>query len=227
MRKIIAITQVTLDGIMQAPGGLEEDPSGAFKEGGWAMPFFAEAAENPVDELLARKFDLLLGRRTYEIWEAYWPYAGQENPIGQAFDRTAKFVVTRTLAKFGWKNSQAVGGKGVDTVEAVRRLKAADGPELHLWGSGNLLQTLIAADLVDEFRLWVFPVVLGRGKRLFENGLPPRELKLAESRRDPSGVLFNTYHPAGPVRQPAPEPEKPSAAEVARRKKQAAEDGRE
>jgi dihydrofolate reductase len=197
MRKIIAITQVSLDGVMQGPGGAEEDPSGGFTQGGWAMPFMEAATMNPLEEILARDYDLLLGRRTYEIWEAYWPHVDAENPIAKGFNRATKFVVTRTLAKFGWARSQAVGGQGAETVTALRQLKASDGPELHVWGSGNLLQTLIAADLVDEYRLWVFPLILGRGKRLFENGLPPGKLKLVESHRDPSGVLFNTYHPAG------------------------------
>ena len=223
MRKIIAITQVSLDGIMQAPGGPEEDPSGGFTQGGWAMPFMERTAENPVEELLARKYDLLLGRRTYEIWQAYWPYADPANPIAQGFNQATKFVVTRTLTRFDWARSQPVGGPGHDTVTALRELKASAGPELHLWGSGHLLQTLIAANLIDEYRVWIFPLLLGRGKRLFENGLPPANLTLAESRRDPSGVLFNTYHPAGPLPPPKPLPGAPSAAELARRKKLAAE----
>jgi dihydrofolate reductase len=206
MRKIIAITQVSLDGVMQAPGGPEEDPSGGFTQGGWAMPFMEKAVENPVEELLAREYDLLLGRRTYQIWEAYWPFQEVENPIAKGFNRATKFVVTRTLTKFGWAKSQQVGGEGKDTVAALRELKASEGPELHLWGSGNLLQTLIAANLVDEYRLWVFPLILGRGKRLFENGVPPGQFELVESRRDPCGVLFNTYHPAGALPKTAPLP---------------------
>jgi dihydrofolate reductase len=209
MRKIIAITQVSLDGVMQAPGGPEEDPSGGFTLGGWAMPFMEKAAENPVEELLAREYDLLLGRRTYQIWEAYWPFQAAENPIAKGFNRATKFVVTRTLTKFAWAKSQQVGGEGNDTVAALRQLKASQGPELHLWGSGNLLQTLIAANLVDEYRLWVFPLILGRGKRLFENGVPPGQFELVESRGDPSGVLFNTYHPAGPLPKAAPLPGTP------------------
>src|SRR6185503_14335843 len=182
--KIIAITQVTLDGIMQAPGGPEEDPSGGFTHGGWAMPFFDEVVGKALDEIMSGEFDLLLGRRTYEIFAAYWPYAG-DNPIAKAFDKATKFVVTRTLKKFDWVNSQPVGG---DAIDEIRRLKTSDGPELHIWGRSELLQSLIAAELVDEFRVWVFPLVLGKGKRLFENGVPPRGLTLVESRRAPNGV---------------------------------------
>jgi dihydrofolate reductase len=192
MRQIIAITQVTLDGVMQAPGGPEEDPRGGFTQGGWAMPFVDEAAGQVVSETIAGEFDMLLGRTTYDIFAAYWPNQG-DNPITTAFNRATKHVVTRTPATLGWKTSQAIGG---DVVEGVRRLKASDGPVLHVWGSGELLRTLIGADLVDEHRFWVFPVVLGSGRRLFEPGLPPRTLSLVESGGTPSGVLFNTYRPA-------------------------------
>jgi dihydrofolate reductase len=195
MRKIIAITQVTLDGVMQAPGGPEEDPSSGFTHGGWAMPFVDEGAKQVIDETIAGEFDMLLGRRTYEIFAAYWPNQG-DNPITKAFNKATKYVVTRSLDRLDWKKSQRIDG---DVVEKVRRLKASDGPALHIWGSSQLLQTLIATELVDEYRIWVFPVVLGEGKRLFENGVPPRGLTLVETRRTPSGVLANTYHPAGPL----------------------------
>jgi len=220
MRKVIAITQVTLDGIMQAPGGPEEDPRGRFTHGGWAMPFADEAAGAVLGEIMSGKFDLLLGRRTYEIFAAYWRYVG-DNPIAKAFNRATKFVVTRTLEKFDWVNSQRIGG---DVVDEIRRLKASDGPELHIWGSSELLQGLIAADLIDEFRVWVFPLVLGQGKRLFEKGVPLRGLTLVESRRVPSGVLLNTYRPVGPLPQGSLVPENPSEAELARRRKLATEE---
>jgi dihydrofolate reductase len=193
MKKIIAITQVTLDGIMQAPGGPEEDPSNGFTHGGWAMPFVDDAAGEVIGEIIAGEFDLLLGRRTYEIWARYWPHQG-DNPIAKAFNKATKFVVTRSLDRLDWKKSQRIDG---DVVEKVRQLKASDGPALHIWGSSELLQTLIAAELIDEYRLWVFPVVLGQGKRLFENGVPPRAFTLVETRSTPRGVLVNTYHPAG------------------------------
>jgi dihydrofolate reductase len=195
MRKIIAITQVTLDGVMQAPGGPEEDPSNGFAHGGWAMPFVDDAAGKVIGEIIAGEFDLLLGRRTYEIWARYWPHQG-DNPIAKTFNKATKYVVTRTLDRLDWEKSQRING---NVVEEVRQLKASDGPALHIWGSSELLQTLIAAELIDEYRLWVFPVVLGEGKRLFENGVPPRALTLVETRSTPSGVLLNTYHPAGPL----------------------------
>lgn len=217
--KIIAITQVTLDGVMQAPGGPEEDPSNGFAHGGWAMPFVDDAAGQVIDEIMAGEFDMLLGRRTYEIFAAYWPNHG-DNPIGKGFNKATKYVVTRSLARLDWENSQRIGD---DAVGEVRRLKASDGPPLHVWGSSQLLQTLIAAQLVDEYRIWVFPLVLGEGKRLFENGVPPGRLTLVETRRTPSGVLLNTYHPAGPLPKGSAQPETPSEAELARRSKLAAE----
>jgi dihydrofolate reductase len=195
MRKIIAITQVTVDGVMQAPGGPEEDPSNGFTHGGWAMPFVDDAARKVIDETITGKFDMLLGRRTYDIFAAYWPHQG-DNPIAKAFNKARKYVVTHRPGQLGWKTSQPIGG---DVVDEVRRLKASDGPALHVCGSSELLQTLIAAGLVDEHRLWVFPVVLGKGKRLFENGVPARGLSLVATRSTPSGVLVNTYRPAGPL----------------------------
>jgi dihydrofolate reductase len=196
MRKIIAITQVSIDGVMQAPGGPEEDPSTGFTHGGWAMTFMDDDSGRVIDEIISRKFDLLLGRRTYDIWADYWPHRG-DNPIGEAFNRVTKYVVTHRPGDVSWEKSQPIGG---DVVAELRQLKASPGPELHLWGSSNLLQTLIAADLIDEHRLWIFPVVLGKGKRLFESGVPPRTLTLVDSRHTPSGVFINTYRPGGAVK---------------------------
>jgi len=194
MRKIISITQVTLDGVMQGPGGPEEDPSNGFTQGGWAMPFVDEGARKVIDETISGEFDLLLGRRTYQIWVGYWP--NQDNSIGKAFNKATKYVVTRTLEHLDWKKSQRISG---DVVDELRKVKASDGPPLHLWGSNQLLQALIAADLIDEYRLWVFPVIVGKGKRLFESGVPPRGLSLVASQSTPSGVLVATYRPAGPI----------------------------
>ena len=195
MRKLVAITQVTLDGVMQAPGGREEDPRNGFTHGGWAMPFLDDGLNQAIGETIAGEFDMLLGRRTYEIFAAYWPNQG-DNPIAKAFNKATKYVVTRRLARLDWEKSQRIDG---DVVEEVRRLKASDGPALHIWGSRELLQTLIAAELVDEYRIWVFPLVLGEGKRLFENGVPPRGLTLVETRSTRAGVLVNTYRPVGPL----------------------------
>jgi dihydrofolate reductase len=144
-----------------------------------------------LDETVAGEFDMLLGRRTYEIFAGYWPHHG-DNPIGKAFNRATKYVVSRALDQLGWKTSQRLTG-----VDQIRRLKASAGPVLHLWGSSELLQALIAADLVDEYRMWIAPVVLGKGKRLFEDAVPPRRLSLVATRSTPSGVLLNTYRPAG------------------------------
>lgn len=196
MRKIIAITHVTLDGVMQAPGGPEEDSRNGFTHGGWAMPFSDTTSKKVIDEIMAGEFDMLLGRRTYDIFAGYWPDQSSDNSIARAFNKATKYVVTCGTGKLDWKNSERIGG---DVVDGIRRLKASDGRELHIWGSSELLQTLIAADLVDEYRLWVFPVILGKGKRLFENSVPPRGLALIETRGTSRGVLLNTYRPAGPV----------------------------
>lgn len=195
-RKIIAITQVTLDGVMQAPGGPEEDPDSDFTLGGWAMPFMDESSSKAVAPAFAGEFDLLLGRRTYEIFAAYWPHHG-DGPIGKAFNRATKHIATCTLDQLDWEHSRRLEG---DVVKAVRRLKASAGPNVHIWGSSQLLQTLIGADVIDEYQLWVFPVVLGKGKRLFENGVPSRALTLVKTQSTSKGVLLNTYRPAEAVR---------------------------
>jgi len=223
MRKIISLNHVTLDGVIQSGGGPLEDPTGGFTEGGWQVPFRDPASGKAVAELMSRDFDLLLGRRTYEIWAAFWPHVG-DTPyagIAKAFNRATKYVATNTLTSFDWVNTQRLAG---DAVEEVSCLKASDGPELHLWGSSNLLQSLLAAQLVDEFRLWIYPVVIGHGKRLFEAGVPPFALTLVESHTTIKGVLMTTYLPAGPPAKLPPQPDNPNEAELARRKKLAAED---
>ncbi|MCA1819393.1 MAG: dihydrofolate reductase family protein [Halobacteriales archaeon] len=196
MRNIVAITQVSIDGVMQGPGGAEEDPSNGFTQGGWAMPFVDDALSQVIDETIAVEFDMLLGRRTYDIFAGYWPH--QDNAIGRAFGKATKYVVTHRSKGLDWKRSERIGG---DVMEKIRHLKASTGPELHVWGSNLLLQALIAADLVDEYRMWVSPVVLGQGKRLFGGGVPPRSLTLVATQKTPSGVLVNTYRPAGLVPQ--------------------------
>jgi len=194
MRSIIAITQVSVDGVMQAPGGPEEDPSNGFAHGGWAMGAPDEVMSQVIRETIAGEFAMLLGRRTYEIFASYWPNQPAGNAIAKAFNRATKYVATRTLGQLDWKNSQRIAG---DVVDGLRRLKAADGPPLHIWGSSNLLQTLTAAGLVDEYHLWVKPVVLGAGKRLFENGAPAGQLTLVATRSTPTGILLTTYRAAG------------------------------
>jgi dihydrofolate reductase len=195
MRTLIAITHVSLDGVLQAPGGPEEDPSNGFTRGGWTMPFRSNEGRRMIEEIVASEFDLLLGRRTYDIWTDYWPN-NVDHPIGKAFNKATKYVVTHRPTSLSWKTSEPIGGEVVDQ---VRRLKASKGPALHLWGSSEVLQLLIADGLIDEHRLFVFPVILGQGKRLFQDGVPSRNFTLVSTQSTPSGVLLNTYRPAGPI----------------------------
>ena len=192
MRKIIAITQLSLDGVMQGPGGPEEDRDGGFTHGGWAMHFGDEILGDVINQTVAGEFDMLLGRRTYDIFANYWPK--QSGPIATGFGKATKYVVTHRRDQLDWKTSKAISG---DVVGELRKLKASDGPELHVWGSSATLQTLIGADLVDEYRFWIAPVVLGEGKRLFEKGAPPRRLSLVATQRTSTGILLNTYRPTG------------------------------
>jgi dihydrofolate reductase len=208
MRKLIAITQVSLDGVMKAPGGPDEDTQSGFKHGGWAMIFEDDAVPEAMDKLLSGRFDMLLGRRTYDIFAGYWPYQG-DNPIAKAFNKATKYVATRKRDKLGWKTSVRIGGKVVD---GIRKLKASKGPDLHVWGSSALLQTLLAAGLVDEHQLWTFPVVLGYGKRLFEPGTPPQRLKLVHAKTGSGGITVTSYRPDGALPEAKPARRKSAAA---------------
>ncbi len=193
MRKLIAITQLSLDGVMQAPGGPDEDRDSGFTHGGWFMQFEDDAVAQAMGKLISGKFDLLLGRRTYDIFASYWP-KHDDNPIGKAFNKATKYVVTSSARGLDWKTSERIGGKVAD---GVRRLKATKGPALHVWGSSELLQALIAAGLVDEHQVWVAPVVLGYGKRLFEPGVPPQRMKLMDAKIGSGGLVVSTYRPDG------------------------------
>ncbi|MCZ4092916.1 dihydrofolate reductase family protein [Sinorhizobium psoraleae] len=216
MRKIVVGAFVSLDGIMQAPGGPDEDPTGGFKYGGWVAPYFDETMGAAVDEMFAKPFDLLLGRKTYDIFAAHWPYAGADDPIGTLFDRITKFVATRNPDfKLGWQNSQSLGS---DVVATLRKLKSEDGPDLLTQGSTDLLQTLFRNDLVDEMYVSIFPVVLGKGKKLFSDGASPMALKLVNSKVSGSGVTVNKYVRAGEVVTGSFEFEQPTEAELERRK---------
>jgi dihydrofolate reductase len=195
MRKIIALTHVSLDGIMQGEGGPEEDPSNGFTYGGWARPFRSEAGAQTVRQAVSGAFDLLLGRRTYDMFAASWSN-NYNNPIGKAFNKATKYVVTRSRDRLEWDPSVRIDG---DVVAEIRRLQTSNGADLQVWGSSVLLQTLIAAELVDEHRIWLYPVVLGKGKRLFGDGVLPRALNLVETHRMTTGVLLNVYRPAGPI----------------------------
>jgi dihydrofolate reductase len=216
MRKIIVGAFTSLDGVMQAPGGPDEDPTGGFRHGGWAAPYFDERMGQAVDEMFSRPFDLLLGRKTYDIFAAHWPYAGADDPIGKLFDRIGKHVASRNPdVKLGWKNSHWLGS---DPVAALRRMKAEDGPDLLTQGSTDFLQTLFGNGLVDEVNLFAFPVVLGKGKRLFAEGAVPAAMKLVASSVSGSGVTIARYRVDGEVVTGSFEFEQPTEAELERRR---------
>ena len=193
MRKLIVTTFLTLDGVMQAPGGPEEDTSGGFTQGGWSVNYWDDRMGEVMDGIMGKPFDLVLGRKTYEIFAAAWPHATEEQGAKPLNDAT-KHVASRTLTSLEWQNSVLIEG---DVVEAVRALKQQDGPELQVHGSGNLLQTLISNDLIDEYHLWTFPVVVGPGKRLFAEQTVPAALKLVDTVTSSTGVVIATYVPAG------------------------------
>jgi dihydrofolate reductase len=193
MRKLIVSTFLTLDGVMQAPGGPEEDDSGGFAYGGWSVNYWDELMGQVMTEAMSAPFDLLLGRRTYDIFAAYWPDAPEEAGSKPLNDAT-KYVASRSHRTLDWGPAVLIGG---DAAEGVAGLKEGDGPELQVHGSGNLIQTLLRHNLVDEYRLWVFPVVIGSGKRLFSDGTVPAGLKLVDTKVSTTGVTIGTYEPAG------------------------------
>jgi dihydrofolate reductase len=217
MRKVIAAAFVSTDGVMQAPGAPQEDLSGGFRYGGWVAPYFDGAVGQAVDQLFGPPFDLLLGRKTYEIFAAVWPFAedGPNADIARAFNAVRKYVATRSDAPLTWQNSVALRDAATD----VARLKNENGPNLVIQGSSNLIQTLLAEELIDEISLLIFPVVLGSGKRFFGDGAKPGGLKLQQSVTSASGVTINRYLPDGAVRTGDFTPETPSEAEVERRER--------
>jgi dihydrofolate reductase len=217
MRRIVVGAFLSLDGVMQSPGGPKEDPVGGFQHGGWVAPYFDETVRNSVSERFARSFDLLLGRKTYDIFAAHWPYVDADDPIGPMFDRITKYVATRNPnPSLSWQNSQTLG---TDAVAGVRRLKAGEGPDLLTQGSCDFLQTLLKNDLVDEINVSIFPVVLGAGKKLFGEGAAPAALKLVGSRVSASGVTVNRYTRGGPIVTGSFQLEPPTEAELERRRK--------
>ena len=193
MRKLIVSTFVTLDGVMQAPGGPEEDDSGGFTHGGWSVNYWDDMMGQVMGEAMSSPFDLLLGRTTYDIFAAYWPHASEEQGAKPLNDAT-KYVASRSHRALEWGPSVLIEG---DAAEGIAALKKEDGLELQVHGSGNLIQTLIRDGLVDEYRLWVFPVVIGSGKRLFADGTIPAGLALSDSKVSTTGVVIGTYEPAG------------------------------
>jgi dihydrofolate reductase len=195
MRKLLVTSFMTLDGVVQAPGGPEEDESGAFPFGGWAFTYWDDVLDQTMGEIMGVPFDLVLGRRTYDIFAAYWPSAPKEAG-GKPLNDATKYVASRGTPSLTWDRSVRIEG---DVAEGVARLKQEDGPELQVHGSGNLIQTLMANGLIDEYRLSVFPIVLGTGKRLFADGTVPAALRLSDSRVSTTGVVIGTYHPAGEV----------------------------
>ncbi len=207
MRKLVTAAFVSLDGVMQAPGGPGEDPSGGFRYGGWVVPYADPAIGKGTAENAGRPFDLLLGRRTYDIFAGYWPhvavdpgsptYSAGGAELANTFNRATKYVASRSRPALAWENSRWLGP---DAVAAVRELKRGDGPDLLTQGSGDFAQTLLATDLVDELRLLIFPVALGSGKRLFGEGIRPAAYRLSHSVVAPTGVILATYERAGDVR---------------------------
>ena len=217
MRRIIVATFTSLDGVMQAPGGPGEDPTGGFALGGWTAPHFDTALGASMGEIFGRPFDLLLGRKTYDIFAAHWPYVSDPNdPITGLFNRVTKYVASRSSPKLSWQNSRWLGQ---DTVASLQTLKGEDGPDLLIQGSSELLQTLWKHGLVDEFSVLIFPVVLGKGKRLFGDGSVPVGLRLVKSQAYPTGVIVANYAPAGDVRTGDFQLAEPSKAELERRRK--------
>ena len=195
MRKLVVTTFLTLDGVMQAPGGPEEDDEGRFSFGGWSAPYWDEVLDQEMGDFMGRPFDLVLGRKTYDIFAAYWPHAPEEAGAKPLNDAT-KYVASRTHPMLEWRNSVLIEG---DAAEGIAALKKEDGPELQVHGSGNLIQTLLRHNLVDQYRLWVFPLVIGSGRRLFSEGTIPSGLKLVDSKVSTTGVVIGTYEPAGAV----------------------------
>jgi dihydrofolate reductase len=225
MRKVMASAFVSLDGVMQAPGGPEEDPTGGFQHGGWSATLWDGEIEATMGELFSQPFDLMLGRRTYDIFAAHWPFVETDPAAGSfdklnadiagMFNRATKYVATHHPGTLAWQNTEWLGK---DVVGRVEELKRGEGPVLLIQGSSGLIQQLFANDLIDEVRLLVYPLVLGRGKRFFGEGAVPAALKLAGSTTSPSGVLLTSYEPAGEVTTGSFAMETPTEAEIERRR---------
>jgi len=194
MRKIIVLSFITLDGVMQGPGGSTEDTSGNFAYGGWTVPYFDDFLGQTMGEQMSRPSDLLLGRKTFEIFASYWPHHEDEWP---GINKITKYVVSNTLTRHEWSNSVFLTGNVVDE---IKKLKQQEGPDLQVHGSGNLIQTLLKHDLVDEFWLKIFPITLGSGKRLFAEGTMPVAFSLHEAKISPAGVIVASYKRAGEVK---------------------------
>ena len=211
MRKLVVNTFMSLDGVMQSPGGPDEDPTGGFTHGGWAVNYFDDEMMEQMSG--SAPYELLLGRGTYEIFAAHWPY--DEGPIADHLNGTRKHVASTTLEQVDWNNSTLITG---DVADYVAALKREDGPEIQVHGSPGLIQTLLQHDLMDEYRMWIFPVVIGTGKRFFGDGAIPAGLELVNSRTTKTGVTVNTYERAGGIDPGSFEFDEPTEAEIERRR---------
>ena len=217
MRKLIVLSFITLDNVMQAPGGPEEDPTGGFEHEGWVVGYFDDFLLNAMIKQTSKPFDLLLGRKTYEIFAAYWPYVNaDQNPFAAKLNNAKKYVASKTLTKLDWNNSELINS---DVWNEIKKIKEQGGPEIQVHGSGNLIQMLLKHDLVDELWLKIFPITLGVGKRLFAEGTIPAGFKLLESEISPGGVIIASYKRADEVKTGSFGLETPSEAELARRKR--------
>ncbi len=186
---------ITLDGVMQAPGGSKEDTAEGFKYGGW-MVGWDEEADKITDRIQAEPFDLLFGRKTYDIFAGYWPKHEDEPHWGKPYSRAKKYVVSHKSFELTWNNSELITG---DVVNEINKLKNTDGPNLWVWGSSNLIQTLLENNLVDRMHLWTFPITIGTGKKLFEEGTHPERFKLVDGKITSTGIIFATYEPSEPL----------------------------
>ena len=212
MRRIIGATFLSLDGVIQGPGGPNEDPTGGFQFSGWLPPVGDDSIDRKIGEIFGRPFDLLLGRRTYEIFAAYWPYASDRMAdIRDPFNACTKYVLTHRDRPLEWENSERVAD-----IEALREIKRGDGPDIVIQGSGTLYPQLLEAGLIDEMTLMISPIVLGQGKRLFGDGTPPRTLNMTEHYISDRGSIVATYQPAGPVEIGTYVTEQPSEREKER-----------
>lgn len=198
MRKIITTTFLTMDGVIQGPGGPEEDTSGGFAHGGWSFGYWDDVMGNTMNAFMAQPFELLLGRRTYDIFASFWPKTDKDPEVAKPFNETRKYVVSRSPMELAWQHSTLITGN--DVVDQLRTLKEADAPDLWVHGSGNLIQTLLANGLVDRMHLWTFPVTVGSGKRFFTDGTPAAGWRLADSTIATTGVIIGTYEPAGAIK---------------------------
>ena len=219
MRKIITTTFVTMDGVMQAPGGPEEDPSNGFEWGGWTFNYWDELMGSSMNEFMSQPFDLLLGRRTYEIFAAHWPYI-KNDPVADSFNSTTKYVVSHNKIDLTWKNSSLVTG---NVAGELNKLKRGNGNDLWVHGSGNLIQTLLKNELVDKMYMWIFPLTIGKGKKLLADGVLAKAWKLTGSRTSTTGVIIASYEPAGEIKPGSFARQEPSKEEIKRRQKLAKE----